>query len=127
MPAALAAIHDYAEAGLAALKAFPLPTLGRIIISRPENWTPPTLPRIPSESIATLQTCIETGDVVSRREIAKLLTDLQVCGSNLRDAVEDLSPGSDTSVPSLTHDSQIGANQRICVDAKNRADCGRSS
>jgi hypothetical protein len=41
-----------------------------------------------------------------------------------------LSPrivNGNTSVPSLTHDSQIGANQRICVDAKNRADCGRSS
>src|SRR6516164_6969993 len=35
----------------------------------------------------------------------------------------------DASVPSLTEDSQIGANPRGCADEKNRADCdqhGRS-
>lgn len=98
MPAALLELHYYAEAGLSALKAFPMPTPGRIIIQRPENWNAPTLPRVPSEAIATLQTCIETADVGPRREIAKLLANLQVCSSRLRDAVEDMSPYSETSV-----------------------------
>ena len=31
-------------------------------------------------------------------------------------------PIKDASVPSLTQDSQIGANQRVCADAKDRAD-----
>jgi hypothetical protein len=31
----------------------------------------------------------------------------------------------ETSVPSLTDDSQIGVNLQVCADEENRTDCDR--
>jgi hypothetical protein len=93
MPAALNDVVDYAKAGIEALKTVPRPTGNSALIAVPLEWTPPKLPGIPSEAVAVLRTCIESADYGPRKEIAKLLSDLQICNSRLYDLFEEtLSP-----------------------------------
>lgn len=90
LPAALADLVDYADEALTALKAVPHATGTSSLIKVQDGWKQPPLPLVPKESVAVLKACIETADFGPRKEMAKLLADLQVANSRLKGLFEDL-------------------------------------
>lgn len=82
MPAALAEFSDYATQQLEMLHAFGPPVDGTITFT--QAWDR-KIPAVPPSAVAAFQTCIESAGLRVRKEMAKVLEELQVMNSRLRE------------------------------------------
>src|SRR5262249_54192223 len=108
MPAALAEIVRYATATLRILKPM-RPPAGQEQIQYGADWSAPTLPVVPSQSLGVLQTCMQSADPTrnTRQEIATLFEELQIMDSRVRTLMEEVRLESTTVVTRQNLHEQI--------------------
>ncbi len=94
MPSALVSLLDYAHQSIVVLKELRagLQPSGRIQFDH--TWVSPRIPDYPHEAASVLRTCLETADKAHRPGIVKVLRDLQIQNSRLRDIIKDVSATS---------------------------------